>query len=213
MAVEVLAEADLPAPSPQDIVGDTPPYLIGPFDKLVIDVYGIQELSGRTVQADASGQISFPLAGTINAAGRTPEQLAAELRQRLRDNYIRDPQVQVNLTEAVSQTITVDGQVREPGIFNIVGKMTLMRAVARARGTTDFAKLNDVVVFRTVNGQKMAAIYNLQAIRRGVYRDPDLFANDVVVVGDSKATRALRDMLTFIPALAAPIVLLLTNNN
>jgi polysaccharide export outer membrane protein len=210
--VQILAEADLPPPVPGDIVGVTRPYFIGPFDKLMIDVYGVPELSARAVQADASGRISFPLVGTVDAAGKTPEQLAAILAEGLRANYIRNPQVQVNLTETVSQTITVDGQVREPGIFPVVGEMTLMRAIARARGTTEFAKLQDVVVFRTVNGQKMAAVYNLKAIRRGVYGDPDLYANDVVVVGDSKSTRALRDVLTFLPALAAPIVLLLQTN-
>ncbi|WP_196782026.1 hypothetical protein, partial [Salmonella enterica] len=74
--------------------------------------------------------------------------------------------------------------------------MTLMRAVATAKGTTEFAKLDDVVIFRTVNGQKMAALYNLKAIRQGAYDDPEVFANDVVVVGDSPARRLFKDILT-----------------
>ena len=73
----------------------------------------------------------------------------------------------VNLKETVSQVITVDGQVTEPGLYPVVGRMTLMRAVATAKGLSEFAKLNDVVVFRTVKGQKLAALYDLHAIRRG----------------------------------------------
>ncbi|MBC7042118.1 polysaccharide export protein, partial [Salmonella enterica subsp. enterica serovar Enteritidis] len=81
-------------------------------------------------------------------------------------------------------------------LYPVNGRMTLMRAVATAKGTTEFAKLDDVVIFRTVNGQKMAALYNLKAIRQGAYDDPEVFANDVVVVGDSPARRLFKDILT-----------------
>jgi polysaccharide biosynthesis/export protein len=87
-----------------------------------------------------------------------------------------------------------------------------MRAVAVAKGTAEFAKLDDVVIFRTVNGQKMAALYNLKAIRRGVYNDPEVFANDVVVVGDSQARRLFKDALQIAPTLLTPLVYILDNN-
>ena len=131
------------------------------------------------------------------------------LESRLRGAYVRDPQVTVNLKETVSQVITVDGQVKEPGLYPVVGRMTLMRAVATAKGAAEFAKLEDVVIFRTVKGQKLAALYNLRAIRRGAYQDPEVFANDVVVVGDSKARRLFKDLLQIIPALSTPIVVAL----
>jgi polysaccharide export outer membrane protein len=105
--------------------------------------------------------------------------------------------------------ITVDGQVREPGLYPVLGRTTLMRAVATAKGTTEFARLQDVVVFRTVGDQQMVALYNLQAIRRGVYPDPEVFANDVVVVGDSPARRLFRDVLQAAPLLVTPLVALL----
>jgi polysaccharide biosynthesis/export protein len=207
--VSVARPGTLPPPEQRDIVGNDRPYLIGPFDKLTIDVFGIEELSKKEVQTDAGGRISFPLAGIVNAAGLTPAEVEQMLEQRLRGRFVRDPHVTVNLKEAVSQVITVDGQVREPGLYPVIGRMTLMRAVATAKGTDEFAKLDDVVVFRTVGGQKMAALYNLSAIRRGRYDDPEVFANDVVVVGDSPARRLFKNALQVVPTIASSLILLL----
>jgi polysaccharide biosynthesis/export protein len=209
--VKVVESDNLPEPTRLDLFEQNRPYLIGPFDKLTIDVFGIEELSKQEVQADAGGRISFPLAGIMQAAGKTPGELEEEIEARLRGQYVRDPQVTVNLKETVSQVVTVDGQVREPGLYPVIGKMTLMRAVAVAKGTAEFAKLDDVVIFRTVNGQKMAALYNLKAIRRGYYDDPEIFANDVVVVGDSTARRLFKDALQLVPLVTTPLVVALQN--
>ncbi len=211
--VKVVESDVLPEPTRLDLFEQNRPYLIGPFDKLIIDVFGIEELSKQEVQTDAGGRISFPLAGVITAAGKTPGELEEEIESRLRGQYVRDPQVTVNLKETVSQVVTIDGQVREPGLYPVIGRMTLMRAVAVAKGTAEFAKLDDVVIFRTVNGQKMAALYNLKAIRRGYYNDPEVFANDVVVVGDSQARRLFKDALQIAPTLLTPLVYILTTNN
>jgi polysaccharide export outer membrane protein len=86
-----------------------------------------------------------------------------------------------------------------------------MRAVSTAKGTAEFAKLSDVVVFRTVDGRKMAALYDLKAIQRGAYSDPEIFANDVIVVGDSPGRRLFRDILQATPLLTAPIIAYLNN--
>ena len=61
----------LPAPERTDLPTESRPYYVGPFDKLVIDVYGIPELSKRDVQVDAAGKVSFPLAGVMEVAGKT----------------------------------------------------------------------------------------------------------------------------------------------
>ena len=207
-AVDVVKSGALPEPAREDLFEKNRPYLIGPFDKLTIDVFGIDELSRKEVQTDAGGRISFPLAGIVEAAGKTPGELEEMIEQRLRGRYVRDPQVTVNLKETVSQVITVDGQVKKPGLYPVVGRMTLMRAVATAEGLAEFAKLDDIVVFRSVNGNKMAGLFNLKAIRRGVYEDPELFANDVVVVGDSQARRLFKDALQIVPLLTTPLILL-----
>lgn len=206
MAVQAMSE--LPPPTGRDVAQTNAPYVIGPFDKLTINVFGAQELSGD-IQADGNGRVSLPLVGTVDAAGKTPLELADAIATALRGRYLRDPQVTVNLREATNQTFTVDGEVREPGIYPVVGNLSLMRAVATAKGTSEFAKLDDVVVFRTVDGKAMAALYNLGAIRRGLYADPRIYPSDVVIVGDSKSRRMFQELLRVAPTLATPLILLL----
>lgn len=202
-----VSEGALPPPEKADLFGENRPYFIGPFDKLSIDVFGIEDLSREDVQIDAGGSLSFPLVGTLKAAGLTPGELAREIEQRLRGNFVRNPNVTVNLVETVSQVVTVDGQVDRPGLYPVIGKMTLIRAVATAGGTAEFAKLDDVVIFRTVNGQQMAGLYNLKAIRRGNYADPEIYANDVVIVGDSQSRRLFRDLISIAPLLSTPLII------
>ena len=200
--------SELPPPNSRDVASSDRPYLIGPFDKLVIDVYGIEELSQKEVQTDAGGRISFPLAGVIEAAGHTPGELEQIISDRLRGRFVRDPQVTVNLKETVSQVVTVDGEVREPGNYPVIGRMTLMRVIATAKGTTEFARLGKVVIFRTVDGQKMAGFYDLKAIRRGEYGDPEVFANDVVIVDDSWGKHFAKDFVQVAPLLSTPLILI-----
>jgi len=87
--------------------------------------------------------------------------------------------------------------------------MTLTSTIAIAKGTSEFAKLDDVVVFRTVDKKRLVALYNLKAIRRGNYPDPRIYAGDLVVVGDSPARRLFKDVLAAAPAITTPIIYLL----
>ena len=206
--VAVINSQEMPAPTRRDLAANSRVYLIGPYDKLKIDVFGIEDLL-KIVQIDASGRLSFPLIGTLEAAGLSPDELAAEIERRLRGRYIRDPQVTVNLEETVSQVITVDGQVQKPGLYPVVGRMTLMRAVATSGGLAEFADLQDVVIFREVDGQRLAGLYNLQGIRRGNYPDPEVYANDVVVVGDSPARRLFKDIIQAAPLFTTPLIVAL----
>lgn len=206
--IDFRAEA-LPAPTIGDLAQDDPLYVIGAYDLLTINVLGVEGLSDKEVRVDGSGMISFPIAGSIKASGQTPEQLQALLRERLRAAYIRDPLVSVNLKEGKSRLVTVSGEVREPGMYPVVPDMTLMRAIASARGTGEFASKSHVVVFREVGGQKLAALYNVGAIERGIYDDPRIYPDDVVVVDDNAARRLFRDFLSLLPTLTTPIVVAL----
>jgi len=206
--VTPIAGDTLPAPTNEDQAPLTGPYLIGPNDKLTVNVFGVQELSDRTVQVDGSGRIAFPLAGELTVVGKTTSEVSALLTQQLAV-YIRNPRVTTNVEEAVSHVITVDGQVREPGIYPVTRGMTLTSTIAIAKGTSEFAKLDDVVVFRTVDKKRLVALYNLKAIRRGNYPDPRIYAGDLVVVGDSPARRLFKDVLAAAPAITTPIIYLL----
>lgn len=198
----------LPAPSRQDLTAPDRPALIGPLDTIQVDVFNVPELS-REMQVDASGRIAMPLAGTIDASGRTAGELAAAVGAALRGRYVRNPEITVNIKSSVSQVVTIDGQVVEPGLYPVTNQMTLLRAIASARGMSEFARLDDVVILRTVEGRKMAALYNVAAIRRGAYDDPSIYANDVIVVGDSPQRRLFRDFVSVAPLLAAPLIAVL----
>ena len=99
----------------------------------------------------------------------------------------------------------MEGEVEQPGLYPLTGRTTLVGAVAKAEGTTEFSKLDEVVVFRTVGGQRYAALYSLEAIRRGAYADPEIYANDVVTVSFSDRRRFFKDLA----AVAAPLIILI----
>ncbi len=198
----------LPPPDRQDLVAADRPALIGPLDTIQVDVFNVPELS-REMQVDASGRIAMPLAGTIEARGKTAEELAETINQALRARYVRNPEVTVNIKSSVSQVVTIDGQVVEPGLYPVTNQMTLMRVIASAKGLSEFARQDDVVILRTVGSQRMAGLYNVDAIRRGNYDDPPVFANDIIVVGDSPQRRLFRDLVSLSPLLAAPLIAVL----
>jgi polysaccharide export outer membrane protein len=175
---------------------------IAPLDKLTINVFQVDSLSGE-FQVDSSGVISFPLIGTLEAQGKTAPELGQAIATGLGKKYLQAPNVQVSIKESTAQTITVDGSVRQPGVFPVKGATSLMRAVALARGTSEDANASRVVVFRTVKGQRMAAAFDLAAIRRAEAEDPLIYGNDVVIVDGSRARSILRDVLgTALPIFA-----------
>lgn len=198
----------LPSPDRNDLTADDRPSLIGPLDTIEVDVFNVPDLS-REVQVDASGRISMPLAGTIDARGKTAAELADAIEGALRGRYLRNPEVTINIKSSVSQVVTVDGQVVEPGLYPVTNQMTLMRAIASAKGMTEFARDEEVVILRKVNGHKMAGLYDISAIRRGAYDDPPIYANDVIVVGDSPQRRLFRDFVSLSPLIAGPIIAIL----
>jgi polysaccharide biosynthesis/export protein len=200
--------AALPAPDRNDLTVGDRPSLIGPLDTIQVDVFNVPELT-RELQVDASGRISMPLVGTVDARGRTSEELSRTIEAALRGRYVRKPEVTVNIRSSVSQVVTIDGQVVEPGLYPVTNQMTLMRAIASAKGMSEFARADDVVILRTVSGQKMAALYNVAAVRRGSYDDPPIYANDVIIVGDSPQRRLFRDFVSLSPLIAAPLVAIL----
>ena len=190
----------LPPPDQSGMAVDLSTYQIGPLDVIRVEVFGAPELT-REAEVDAAGNFSLPLAGPVVAAGRTPAQLSEAVSVKLRDRYLKNPQVSVNIVKAQSKTFTVDGAVRDPGNYPILGKMTLQQAIAKARGADVAANLNNVVIFRTVNNSKAAALFSLKDIRAGRLEDPQIYGNDIIVVGESAARRFLRDFGSMFPIL------------
>ncbi|MFN3943486.1 MAG: polysaccharide biosynthesis/export family protein [Allosphingosinicella sp.] len=176
------------------------PQIIGPRDKIRVTVFQVEDLSGE-FNVEANGTINYPLIGQVTAQGKTSSELAQHLAQRLGERHLRSPNVQVAILEATEQTITVDGSVRQPGVVTIRGTSSLIQAVAAARGTSEDANPRRVLVFRTINGQRMAAAFDLQDIRRGQAEDPPIYGNDIIVVDGSRGRALFRDALATIPIL------------
>ena len=207
----VVNDSGLPAPTPADVAGPGRVAYVGPLDVLDIQTFGVEDLT-REITVDNAGILTFPLVGRIDVNGKTASEVARAIEAGLRGRYVRRPEVNVSVKEQVSQVVTVDGSVTRPGQYPVTNNSTLMRAVALGGGLSEFAKIDDVVILRTVNNRRMAGLYNLAAIRRGTYADPAIYPNDVVVVGDSPSRRLFRDVLSVAPLAVAPLVAVLSRN-
>jgi polysaccharide export outer membrane protein len=183
-------------------------YELGPLDKISIEVDGMPDLL-REVVVDGQGMVSYPLAGSVSAGGLTTTQLAQVLEAKMRENFVRDPRVSVNLVEAMSQILTVEGEVDKPGLYPVYQDMTLLKAMALAGGDTDFARTSAVLIFREVNGQQYVGLYNLGAIRYGNYADPRVYPNDKIVVSESESRRFLQMVGPFVSLLTTPLIYLI----
>jgi len=190
----------LPAPDQTGMSRNLSNYRIGPLDQIKVEVFGAPELT-REGEVDAAGSFAMPLVGTVTAGGKTPVELSQEVSAKLQGRYLKNPQVSVNIVKAQGQTFTVDGAVQQPGVYPIVGQITLQQAIATARGANETANINNVVVFRTVSGRKMAALFSLKDVRGGRIADPEIYGNDIIVVGENAARRFFRDLTSSFPLL------------
>ena len=193
--------SELPAPTqPQQ-------YLVAPNDSLEINVAQVEMLTG-TFLVDGRGFLAFPLIGEVYAQGRTPNQIAALVADRLRGQYVVDPQVRVRPTGTIIRTVSIGGEVESPGSYPVAAAHSLIRAINEAGGLNSYAKVDDVLVMRRVGDQNYIGVYNIEAIQRGNYPDPSIFPGDIVTVGDSPGRKRLESILQIFPLLTTPLVLL-----
>lgn len=170
-------------------------------DHLSIRVLGEPELTSDDYVVGTQGTIQVPLAGEIVVAGRNASEVRDELTNRLGSRYIRNPQVTVSVSERRKTTFAVEGDVREPGIFEATPGTTLLSALAQAKSTTDTAKLDEIMIFRVLNGQRLGARFDIGDIRQGRAADPKVLAGDTVVVGRSGLKDAWKQFLQAAPLL------------
>lgn len=193
--------AVLPSADPAAVLVDRPEYRIGPSDLLSVSVFQVEDLD-REVRVNNAGQVSLPLIGTIDAAGRTVEELQAGIAQRFAARYLQNPQVTVFVKEFASQRVTVNGAVNKPGIFPMTSRLTLVQAIALAEGLDDVASARNVLVFRTAGGERKFARFDLRAIEAGEQPDPELVGEDIVVVDTSTGRTAFQNLIKIAPFVA-----------
>lgn len=167
---------------------------ITPLDHLEVTVFREPDLSVADVMVDESGHIALPLVGGLSASGKSTDELSTEIAAKLRE-YVKQPEVAVTLKQAASRRVTVTGSVIQPGVYPIDGRLTLLQAVALARGPSQVAAMDDAFIFRVSNGQRQIAKFNLDAIAKGKAPDPEVISGDTVSVGSSGFKTAWRDVL------------------
>jgi len=123
----------------------TAPPTLQPGDKINVNVFGEQNLSGQ-YDIDQSGQISLPLSGTIKAQGLTQRELEQALAQKFRSEYLRNPKVTVTVMTLAPYYMM--GEVKNPGQFAYKSGLNVLTAMAIAGGPTYRASRNSVEIQR-----------------------------------------------------------------
>lgn len=175
-----------------DYVAGAEDYRIGPSDLLEIQVFQAEELS-RDVRVDPQGNITLPLLGNIKAAGQTQSGLEKQLASLMQKNMLQNPQVTVFIKENTAQRVTVEGEVKKPGVYPISGQATVLQSIAMAEGLSNLAAPDKIVLFRNSGQQTKAYQINMTAIRDGKARDPYVRNDDRIVVHRSDSRFWLRE--------------------
>ena len=193
--------SDFGPPDAPTVVALESGYKIAPMDTLSVRVFGMADLTGD-YQVDLRGNVSLPLVGDVAAMNLTPAQLDDVLTKKYGEKYLENPDISVGIKESAGRNVTVDGAVRKGGMFPILGPMTLMQAVALAGGIDDeTANPRRVAIFRTIDGQRQAAAFDLVSIRRGEMEDPPVYSGDIVVVDGSGIKEAQKVIFRTFPLL------------
>lgn len=194
-------DASFRAPDPPQVAALQSGYRISPMDTVTVKVFRMPDLSGD-YQVDLTGQISMPLIGEVKAVDMTTAQLDEALTQRFGVKYLENPDISVGIKESARRSITVDGAVKAAGAFPAAGDLSLMQAVALAGGVNEEANAHRVAVFRTIEGRRQAAAFDLVSIRRGQNPDPKIYPGDIIVVDGDGVKAAYRQILSSFPMLS-----------
>lgn len=194
--------SDFGAPDAPSIAALDAGYRIAPMDTLAVRVFGMTDLTGD-YQVDLRGNVSLPLIGDVTAMNLTPAELDDLLTRKYGEKYLENPDISVGVKASAGRNVTVDGAVKQGGMFPVVGQMTLMQAVALAGGVDEeTANPRRVAVFRTIGGQRQAAAFDLVSIRRGEMDDPQVYSGDIVVVDGSKIKETQKQLFRAFPLLS-----------
>jgi polysaccharide biosynthesis/export protein len=168
--------------TPKKAATADPNYVIGAQDVLDINVWKEPDVS-RVVPVRPDGKISLPLLNDVQAAGLTPDQLAAKVTEDLK-KYVTNPQVTVIVTAINSQRVYILGEVTRPGAFPLLPGMTVLQALSSAGGFTQFAKVKSIFVRRLQDGKESKFLFNYKDVIGGKRPEEDILlkAGDTIVV-------------------------------
>ena len=153
-------------------------YVLGAEDVIQISVWRDEQLT-REVVVRPDGFVSFPLIGDVQAAGRTVQEVRADIVTRL-TKFIPNPQVSVTVTKVLSYRIYVLGRVNKPGEYMVGHTMDVLQALSLAGGLTPFAAENDIRIMRRVSGGQQVFPFRYGDAKKG----KDLEHNILLQRGD-----------------------------
>jgi len=166
----IAQESNLPPESTDD-------YVIGMEDVLAVSVWGEPELSVPELVVRPDGKVSLPLVNEIQASGLTPIQLQEQIAEKLGD-FIADPNVNVTVIKIFSHTVSVVGQVSQPGLYTLGSPTTILDLLARVGGVTEFAKKKDIRVVREENGRTRLFRFNYKDVIKGKNLQQNILLKD-----------------------------------
>jgi polysaccharide biosynthesis/export protein len=158
------------------------PFRIGREDVLDIAVWRDADLS-RVLPVRPDGYITMPMAGEVMAAGKTPTELADEIKAKL-SPFVQDPRITVIVREVNSSRVFVTGEVTHPGVYPLRGRVSLLQIIAQAGGFTDFADSDDIVVIRADDKTRHIPIRYSDMVKADAEGERDLILRpgDTIVV-------------------------------
>ena len=173
------------APPPAEVaVTSVESYKIGVDDIVQVSVWRNPEL-GITVPVRPDGKISVPLVGDVSAGGRTPDEVAKDIQEKL-SQFVREPQVAVILTDLRSHEylsrVRVTGAVRQPVSVPFRPGMTVLDAVLAAGGLTEFAAPDRSELYRKAGEGETTTMHQIRLDR--ILNHGDLTTNYPVAPGD-----------------------------
>ncbi len=171
-ALGACASTGAPPPAPA-----TQPYRVGPPDQLQISILPEPSIQ-RDVTVRPDGMISIDLVGDVPAAGRTTEEIAEDIEQRI-SRYKRDAAVTVALRQSLSTEVTVLGEVSRPSTFPLARETRLVEALGQVGGATLYAAKSRIRVIRFEDGQTKVYRVDFSSIEKG-----DLTTNMLLRGGD-----------------------------
>ncbi len=160
---------------------DTGGFILGPGDLIEISVWEEPSLT-RVVRVRPDGQLSFPLAGEVQASGRTMAQVQAELEKLIRQ-FVPEAPVTVMLAELASKKVYVIGSVRTPGVIPLYEPIRVLQALSRAGGLDPFAS-NSILILRETDQGQVVLNFDYGAVSKGKRLEQNILlqSNDTIVV-------------------------------
>ena len=173
----VTARADVPARTSATVAPD---YRLVVGDKLRIEVYKDPQLS-QSLQIRPDGKITLPLVGDIAAAGQTPIALRESIAGSLKE-YMTNPVVTVIVVETQPQTISIMGEVNNPGVHPFKNQLSMLDALAMAGGFKDFANTKNINIQRATPTGVQRIPFNYKDAIKSTSKPVFLQPGDIIIV-------------------------------